>query len=418
MSDDMSAENSPGSPGGGKPRTGKPRTGKRVNSIPLVFVVGAVAIFCIVMLITMFTQHQRRSADATIGVKNSADGAAQDLIQNLGKIREKKPETKKEETVPAVVGNAPVVSNAVNAPVAPIPAPVIDQDMARLRSQKIQHFQSALASPLRVSLNAEYTKSSAERNRAAAIPTIGQQGFDANAKNNVVGGAVTAGLDRGATSAIAGADAPSTRYILRTGSVIPAMLVGGINSDLPGQIIGQVSQNVYDTPTGKHLLIPQGSRLIGEYASETKWGQNRVFAVWQRIIFPDGKAIDLGAFPMSSGAGYAGAKDKVDNHFFRIFGTAALMSFVVAGIEYSQKDISGGNNNSSSSNDSSQMSQTMSEALGQTLGQAMVKMLRKNMNINPTLIIRPGYRLNIMPVKDLEFQSAYKAFDFMAKLKP
>ena len=205
-------------------------------------------------------------------------------------------------------------------------------------------------------------------------------------------------------------EAPAVMHIIRTGSVIPATLVGGINSDLPGQIIGQVSQNVYDTPTGKHLLIPQGSRLVGEYSSQVQYGQSRVFAVWQRIVFPDGKALDLGEMPGSSGAGYAGFRDRVNNHYIRIFGSAIMMSAILAGVEMTQD-----NQNSTQGGNQQRMSDALSEALGNQLGGVMAEMLQKNMNIAPTLEIRPGYRLNIMLVKDLVFNGPYTAFDYTAR---
>ena len=200
-------------------------------------------------------------------------------------------------------------------------------------------------------------------------------------------------------------EAPSTMHIIRTGSVIPATLIGGINSDLPGQIVGQVAQDVYDTPTGKHILIPQGSRLVGEYSSDVQYGQSRVFAVWQRVIFPDGKALDLGAMPGSSGAGYAGFKDRVNNHYFRIFGSAIMMSAILAGVEMTQDD-------NDSTGNTQRMSDALSEALGNQLGGVMSEMLQKNMNIAPTLEIRPGYRFNVMLVKDLIFSGPYAGFDY------
>lgn len=199
-----------------------------------------------------------------------------------------------------------------------------------------------------------------------------------------------------------------SQFLVRAGSVIPAVLLSGINSDLPGQIMAQVSQNVYDTPTGRYLLIPQGTRLIGGYSSEIQYGQNRVFVAWQRLVFPDGRAYDLGSQPGTTGAGYAGLRDRVNMHFVRVFGSALLMSAIVGGISYSQDQRSGG----SGENASPRMSDSMSEALGQQMGQVTVEMIRRNMNISPTIEIRPGFRLNVMLVKDVAFRNEYKAFDY------
>jgi type IV secretion system protein VirB10 len=201
-------------------------------------------------------------------------------------------------------------------------------------------------------------------------------------------------------------EAPRSPYELRAGFVIPATLISGINSDLPGQIIAQVAQGVYDTPTGKHLLVPQGSRLVGSYSSEVAYGQSRVLVAWQRIIFPDGKALDIGSMPGADAAGYSGLNDKVNNHYLRIFGSAFLMSGIVAGISLSQ------DNNNSSDGDRVTASSAMSEALGQQLGQVTAQMIAKNLNIAPTIEIRPGYRFNVMVTKDMTFSKPYQSFDY------
>lgn len=202
-------------------------------------------------------------------------------------------------------------------------------------------------------------------------------------------------------------EAPRSPYELRAGFVIPGLLISGINSDLPGQIMAQVSQNVYDTATGKYLLIPQGTRLVGQYSSSVAYGQNRVLVAWQRLIFPDGKALDIGSMPGADGAGYSGYKDKVNNHFWRIFGSAFLMSGIVAGVSLSQDQ-----EDSESTAYSQRASDAMSEALGQQLGQAMTQMLMKNLNIAPTIEIRSGYRFNVIVNKDLTFKRPYQSFDY------
>jgi type IV secretion system protein VirB10 len=197
---------------------------------------------------------------------------------------------------------------------------------------------------------------------------------------------------------------PRTPYELRAGFVIPAILISGINSELPGQIIAQVSQDVYDTARSKWKVIPQGSRLVGAYSSDVAYGQARVLVAWQRIIFPDGKAMDIGAMPGADTSGYAGFKDQVNNHYARTFSSAFLMSAVTAGIATSQPENTGfGRPNFSSA---------MSEAVGQQLGQVTAQLVAKNLNIAPTLEIRPGYRFNVVVTKDLTFSKPYQAFDY------
>ena len=199
---------------------------------------------------------------------------------------------------------------------------------------------------------------------------------------------------------------PHSPYEVRAGFVLPGTLISGINSQLPGQIMAQISQDVFDTATGQYKLFPQGSRLVGTYSSEVAYGQARVLVAWQRIIFPDGKAMDIGAMPGADGGGYAGFTDQVDNHYFRIFGSALLMSAITAGVAYSQQ------NQNTGTVYAPNAQSMMSSALGQQLGQATVQMITKNMNIAPTLEIRPGYRFNILVTKDLTLSKPYEAFDY------
>ena len=200
---------------------------------------------------------------------------------------------------------------------------------------------------------------------------------------------------------------PRSAYELRAGYVAPAVLVSGINSALPGQIVAQVSRDVYDTATGRHVLIPQGSRLVGTYSSEVDYGQSRVLIAWQRIVFPDARAIDIGAMPGADSAGFAGFADQVDNHYFRLFGSAFLMSAITAGISMSQDNAAG-----RAGGNRQRASDAMSEALGQQLGQVTAQMIERNLNIAPTIEIRPGYRFNVIVTKDLTFARPYRAFDY------
>jgi len=191
---------------------------------------------------------------------------------------------------------------------------------------------------------------------------------------------------------------------LRTGAVIPALLLSAMESELPGTIIAQVSQDVFDTPKGEFLLVPQGSRLVGEYSNAIQYGQARIFVAWQRIIYPDGSALDIGAMPGVDESGEAGFRDQVNNHFIRIFGSALLMSAITAGITYSQDQ--GQNNNYSQV---PRAGDILSQAVGQQLGQATAALLERNLSIAPNLKIRPGLRFSILVTRDLTFDHPYVA---------
>lgn len=193
------------------------------------------------------------------------------------------------------------------------------------------------------------------------------------------------------------------KYEVKTGAVIPGIMVTGINSDLPGNIIAQVSQNVFDTATGNHLLLPQGAKLFGVYDSRVIYGQERVLVAWNRVVFPDGSAITLGAMPGSDQSGYAGYSDKVDNHYFRIFGSAILMSMISGGMAYTMDSLDSGGDS-----DNPTLQDEMGSALAAQLGQTTLQLLQRNLNIKPTLEIRPGYQFNVIVTKDMVFQQPYR----------
>jgi type IV secretory pathway VirB10-like protein len=180
-------------------------------------------------------------------------------------------------------------------------------------------------------------------------------------------------------------------YEVKMGAVIPAILISGINSDLPGQIIGQVSQNVYDSVNGDYLLIPQGSKLIGTYNSMLALGQERALLIWQRLLFPNGDSVDLGSMGGTDQGGYAGFKDQVNNHFMKIYGNAVLLSLVGAGFQMSQRN----------SNAQSTPEQIIAAQLGVNMGNLSNEILRKQIQIQPTIEIRPGYRFNVMVNRDM-----------------
>ena len=181
---------------------------------------------------------------------------------------------------------------------------------------------------------------------------------------------------------------------VKAGTVIPGVMIGGINSDLPGQIIGQVRENVYDSATGQNLLIPAGARLIGTYDNGVTLGQSRVLVAWTRVIYPDGSSLSLSTMPGADQSGYAGFNDKVNNHYWRIFGNGLMLSLFSAGVQLSQPQSNGSQNGYDSQ-------QIIAGALGQQMGQLGMEMTRRNLDIQPTLEIRPGYMFNVMVTKDI-----------------
>ncbi len=185
---------------------------------------------------------------------------------------------------------------------------------------------------------------------------------------------------------------PISPYQVMAGTIIPASLVTGLNSDLPGQIIAQVIQNVYDTTSGQHLLIPQGSRLIGQYDSVIAFGQSRALVTWRRIIRPDGTSLVLENLPGTDLSGFAGLKDRVDNHTLRLFGAAALSTVLSVGSELGRD-----------SNDSD-IIEAIRDGGQRTFNQAGQRIVNRQLNVQPTIRVRPGWRLNVIVNKDLVLQ--------------
>ena len=189
-------------------------------------------------------------------------------------------------------------------------------------------------------------------------------------------------------------------FELKRGSVIPATLVTGINSDLPGRIIAQVSQNVFDSATGRHLLIPQGSKLFGRYDSKVTHGQNRVLVIWTDIIFPNGSTLQIGGMAGADPAGYGGFKDQVDSHFFEAFGSAILVALIGAGTEMLLPPEGQGTNSDSPEN-------SARESFAETFTELTEQTTSRNMDVQPTLEIRPGYGFNVLVDQDIVFPRSF-----------
>jgi len=196
--------------------------------------------------------------------------------------------------------------------------------------------------------------------------------------------------------------APVNPYEVKAGTIIPAVLLTGISSDLPGQLIAQVREPVFDTESGQHLLIPQGARLIGLYDHQVVYGQERVLITWKRVIFPNATSLSLkDGMPGTDASGAAGFTDQVNHHLIRVFGNALLLSIISAGVQLSQIPSFGqGFTGPSAGN-------VLGAAVGQELGQTSNELIRRGINIAPTIEIRPGYAFNVMVTQDLVFPGPY-----------
>jgi type IV secretory pathway VirB10-like protein len=186
---------------------------------------------------------------------------------------------------------------------------------------------------------------------------------------------------------------PASPFVVQAGTIIPAALITGIRSDLPGQITAQVTENVYDTPTGRARLIPQGARLIGIYDSQVAFGQSRVLLVWTRLILPNGRSIVLERQPGADVAGYAGLEDAVDHHWKELLGAAGVSTVLAVGTEV--------NSGTDVNNTNGAIIQALRRGAGDSLSQTGQQLVRRNLNMQPTLTVRPGFLVRVIVNRDL-----------------
>ena len=193
-----------------------------------------------------------------------------------------------------------------------------------------------------------------------------------------------------------GLQTPVSAYQLMAGTVIAASLITGLNSDLPGFVIAQVTEHVYVTVTGRFLLIPQGSRLVGKYDNIVAFGQERALVVWQRIILPDGSSIVIDNLPATDTGGYAGLADEVDLHTWKLLKGVALATVMGVGSELAFGSAE------------SDLVKALQQSTQSTTNRAGQRLIERNLNVQPTIKVRPGWPLRVIVHKDLVFRRPYR----------
>ncbi len=295
-------------------------------------------------------------------------------------------------SLPAAAPTPPPVNafmTQTSQPIAKPPSPLAEW---RARS-----YLSALQAPITVS--SAHAGDTLEIPRSGSLPLATQTGVAAPGYNG----------------AAAQYHPPAPPYTLMAGAVLPAVLITGIDSDAPAQVLAQVAQNVYDTASGRYLLIPQGSRVIGEYSMGARAGQQRIVISWKRLVLPDTASIDLPSVPATDAAGYGGLADQVDNHYLKQFGTAAVISLIDAGQMVGQMGMSGASYGfgmpygaySGGMSSTGMMGMMGGQAASQQLGQVAQNALQQGTSIPPTLSIRPGYLFNIEVTTDVTLPGPY-----------
>jgi type IV secretory pathway VirB10-like protein len=354
---------------------------RRLNHVPLV-VLGVVACGIMVIIVMVAADKSKQAAAPDEDHGGNTDSCAQ-------------------QAAGSAYGYIPAARTPTPIPVAtpmetstPMPTPDAETESRRKAFYESLYAPSAVADPLISQREQTAAQAAITPPPVPVMPPLP---------------AVAAPQDPNSLSTYAGekdrwklnnrVEKPASKYVLQTGWLIPALMLSGMESQLPGFITAQVSQNVYDSPSGRYLLIPQGTRLFGEYANSIAFGQSQIFVAWERLIFPNGNTMDIAAMPGVDAQGEAGFHDQTNSHFLTIFGSAILMSAISGATALSQPQ--------QSFNNGPNLESTLSAALGQQLGAATTSLLEKNLSVPPTLKVRSGYSFRVIVVKDLVFNQPY-----------
>ena len=277
-------------------------------------------------------------------------------------------------------------------PVVPptIAAPAVDEAEQRRRAEEeaartsTVFFQSRAGSPA-----AAGTPGGTTMPNLSGLDFTGQPGQQTAQDRQLA--FLNAPVDRRTTSSDR-VMAPASPFVLQAGAVIPAALITGIRSDLPGQITAQVTENIYDSPTGRILLVPQGTRIIGQYDNNVQFGQRRVLLVWNRLILPNGRSTVLERQPGADTQGYAGLEDGVDYHWWDLAKAAGLSTLLAVGSELAVSD-------------ENRLLRAIRNGGQNTINDAGQQIIRRQLNVAPTLTIRPGFPVRIVVTRDLVLEA-------------
>src|SRR5262245_3582460 len=340
-----------------------------------------------------YALRPRNSNQASQELYNTESHAKADALASLPKDYTRIPQLG--PPLPGDLGR-PILNAQYEGRPVPIPslAPTPSADPGeQRRSQEIEaaRVSKLFADTQARTVPAALTTAATAPGSTLAVPAEGPP-IDPNAVQNMQDrkiAFVSGGADRRTVTPDRLADPPS-RYVVQAGAVIPAALITGIRSDLPGEITAQVTEAVYDTPTRKYLLIPQGARLIGKYDSQVAFGQSRVLLVWDRVIMPDGESIVLERQEGADAQGFAGLEDDVDYHWWELAKAAALSTLLGIG---SDLGTSGSTDND--------LVRALRQGAQDSFSNTGQQLVRRQLNVQPTLTIRPGFPVRVIVNRDL-----------------
>jgi type IV secretion system protein VirB10 len=411
---------------------------KRLNRVPLFFGIGIAVLFVIVIVYGLSSRGLRFGAEnpdeagSNVPASTFADQMKRGVKDGIIGDHEEQPVFQPTPVIQTKVETRPV-EDQKKEQVRDERRPRMESEeewLARLKREQreqlireqqrqrmasVQARATALDSPLKVNIseleNATSNDKTTGRQTTAATSSDVSDLYAAAMKSGLMGQQVD---PNGQTSKedFFNADIKDLGYLpnrvvpqqsrfeLKRGSVIPATMITGIISDLPGRITAQVSQHIYDSATGHYLLIPQGTKLLGRYDSKVSFGQSRVLVVWTDIIFPNGSTLQIGGMAGTDSEGYGGFADKVNNHYLRTFGSAVLIALIGTGIDASMPQ-------SSTLATQETASDAARRNFAETFGRVAEQTISKNLNVQPTIQIRPGYKFNVLVDQDIIFPGNY-----------
>ncbi|HBB9961493.1 TPA: hypothetical protein JG851_004660 [Vibrio parahaemolyticus] len=272
-----------------------------------------------------------------------------------------------------------------------------EQEVERIKQQKTQALQAALLAKSSVNVDvgdeAQSSGNPTGNGKAAvSIPEPNWNNMEQADPNKQDVKLAFSEKEHSNTYLTQGREKPLSPYELKVGTLIPATMISGVNSDLPGQVIASVSQNVYDSATGSHLLLPQGAKLYGLYDSQIAYGQDRVLMAWTRVNYPDGTTLELEGMGAIDSQGFAGFEDQVDHHYWKIFGNAFILGMITG---VSEAGINDGNDSDTST------AESINNGVTEQFAETGSTLIEKNLDVQPTIVIRNGYKFNIMLNKDV-----------------
>jgi type IV secretion system protein VirB10 len=373
---------------------GRPRPVVRVRRGLIVAVTGAAAAALLTLSWLALEPPGFRKAASAAGSDEPASRAGRDALADAPKTYGDVPRLG--PPLPGDLGR-PILEHERSIGTAPSEAPLdsergraaADEQRERIAAAK----QAARTSPVIVELAEGTSKASARSSSSASEAPSGETPSPPYAAP--AGEQLKMDFARSLSSGdlnphtLVRAVSPWT---LTAGTVIPASLVTGLNSDLPGMVIAQVTQNVRDSATGRTVLIPQGARLIGTYDSAVAFGQRRALLVWTRIVLPDGSSIRLDNMPATDMSGYAGVEDRVDSHTWALLRGAAISTLLGVGTQLSI----GGSE--------SDLARALRESTQQNAANAGDRIAMRNLDVQPTIRVRPGWPVRAIVNKDLVLQ--------------